>query len=68
VLVTAEFGELLASGSEVVNDCAPEFDLASIRAEASMDDVECVVDARSAAQLRIRPGYQFAVWECLKPP
>jgi SAM-dependent methyltransferase len=67
VLVTSEFGDLLASGSELIDDCAPEFDLASIRADVRMDDVECVVGSPCAEQLHIQPGYQFAVWECVKP-
>jgi SAM-dependent methyltransferase len=67
VLVTAEFGDLLAADSEVVIDCAPEFDLASTRAGVELDDLECVVGSQIAAQLGIQPGYQFAVWDCMKP-
>jgi hypothetical protein len=69
-LVPQRWKELVAAGGQRWPDgpVSPEFDVASMLAQAVADDLTVVADHADAAHIGARPEYMFLTWEAVKPP
>ena len=68
-LVTGTWAGLVRAGTASWPDGAtsPEFDVDSLLAHASADDLTVVADEDDAARIGALPAYMFLTWEATKP-
>jgi hypothetical protein len=68
MLVTRPWADLVERGVRRWPDgpTSAEFDVTSLLAHATFEDLTAVADAAEAARIGARPAYMFLTWEATK--